>query len=141
MVRGTALVLLFTLLIFGPWYFLKSPFDAAYCLMSGNEWARQGKNGRYCKEVFGDRGQLCAKTSDCKSRKCVIGYWGKLEGFDVSTQKVVLQEEISLGVFRDILNADIRGRCSDNNKSLCYSGEITIDENRIVREPPACSQL
>lgn len=131
-------MLLFAVLIFGPWYFLKSPFDAVYCLMSGNEWARQGENGRYCKEVFGDGGRLCASNSDCKSRICVIGYLGKLEGFDVTTQRVVPQEEISLGVFKNILNEDIRGRCSSDNQSPCFSGEVTIDQNRIVVIPRTC---
>lgn len=138
MVRGGVLILIFALLVFGPWYFLKSPFDAAYCLMSGNEWARQGENGRYCKEVFGDGGQMCSTNSDCKSRKCVLGSWGKLEGFDVSKQKVVSQEEISLGVFKDVLNVDIRGRCSAHNQSPCFSGEVTIDEKRVVVSPATC---
>jgi len=139
MIKGTVLVLLFALLIFGPWYFLKSPFDAVYCLMSGNEWARQGENGRYCKEVFSDGGQSCSKNSDCKSRKCVIGLWEKLSAIDASTQQVVPQEEIRLGVFNNILNDNIRGKCSTTNQSLCYSGEITINDDRIVMTPPTCS--
>lgn len=138
MVRGTVLILLFALLIFGPWYFLKNPFDAVYCLMSGNEWATQGENGRYCKEVFGDGGRLCARNGDCKSHKCVIGSWGKLQGFDASTQRVIPQEEVSLGVFKNIVNEDIRGKCSGDNQGPCFSGEVTVDQNRIVVIPPTC---
>lgn len=139
MVRGTALILLFALLIFGPWYFLKSPLDAAYCLMSGNEWAKQGENGRYCKELFKDGGHLCAKSSDCRSRKCVIGSWDKLSAIDELKQQVIPQEKVSLGVFNNVLNTDIRGKCSSDNQAPCYSGEVLLDENRIVVKPIACN--
>jgi len=138
MIRGTIIVLLFALLIFGPWYFLKNPFDAAYCLMSGNEWAQQGKNQRYCKEVFSDGGRLCAKNSDCKAKKCVIGEWETLKGFDADTLGEVSQENIALGVFKNILNEKIRGKCSRTNQSPCYSGEVLIDENRIIVRPAVC---
>ncbi len=138
MVRGTVLVLLFALLIFGPWYFLKSPFDAVYCLMSGNEWAAQGKNSRYCKEVFSDGGRLCLKNSDCMSKKCVIGMWDKLSGIDSGTQKVVEHEEISLGIFGNITNPYLRGKCSSTSQVPCNSGEITLDENRVVVTPSDC---
>lgn len=139
MIKGTAVILLFALLIFGPWYFLKNPFDAVFCLMSGNEWASQGENVRYCKELFSDGGQQCSKNGDCKSKKCVIGMWGKLTGTNASTQKEVPQEDIALGVFNNITNNDIRGKCSPTNQSPCYSGETTLDENRILINPVACN--
>ena len=138
MIRGTVIVLLFAALIFGPWYFLKNPFDAVYCLMSGNEWVQQGKNERYCKEVFSDAGRLCATNGVCKSHKCVIGSWGILEGVNIETGAEVKHTDVSLGVFDNILNEDIMGKCAGTNQSPCYSGETLINENRIVVNTPAC---
>lgn len=138
MVRGTIIVLLFAALIFGPWYFLKNPFDAVYCLMSGNEWASQGKNQRYCKEIYRDGGKLCERNSDCKSKKCVIGRDGLLKGYRADTLEEVSHENISLGVFKNVLDEKIRGKCSYDNQSPCYSGEMLIDENRIVVWPVSC---
>lgn len=138
MVRGITIILLFAALIFVPWYFLKSPLDAAYCLMSGNEWASQGNNERYCKEVFSDYGSFCSINSNCKSRKCVIGSQGALKGFNVKTGEEVEGEDIALGVFGNILNPDIMGKCSRTNQSPCYSSEILINDNRIIINTPAC---
>lgn len=138
MIKALPILLLFILLLVGPWYFFKNPFDAAYCLMSGEEWARQGKNGRYCKEVFSDGGSTCSKNSQCKSGKCVIGSFGKMSGVHKSTSRVVPHEEIALGVFNNITDDAVLGRCAETNQDPCFSGEMTIDENRIIHTPKIC---
>ncbi|MBU0649796.1 hypothetical protein KKG63_01180, partial [Patescibacteria group bacterium] len=114
------------------------PFEAIYCLMSGHEWAKQGLRERYCKETFTDGGQLCSTGNDCKSKKCVIGVWDKKSGVDLQTLRVVSEEEITLGIFDNLVNSSIGGRCSPTNQSPCYSGELLIDESRRVINPGVC---
>lgn len=132
MFRGITIILAFILLILGPWYFFKNPLDAVYCLMSGGEWASQGTNERFCLTFFTDAGKDCSTGDQCRSGKCVIGINGEV---------VTLQgdERIKLGVFNNILDPNISGRCSKNNQNPCYSGEIVINSERIVTYPSSCN--
>ena len=131
------LVIIVTL-IAAPIIFLKNPLDAAYCLMSGDEWARQGLTGRYCHKIMSDGGTLCSTNNGCKSGKCVIGVNKVFTAFTAEGQeREVTQANLSTS-FNTLLSDDIMGRCSPDNKDTCYSGEMTVNEYRVVVTPVMC---
>lgn len=140
-IKGVFIVLAFAVFIFGPWYFFKNPFDAAYCLMMGNEWATQGKNKRYCKETYSDFDRLCQRNSECQSKKCVIGFYDgtnlKLEAYD-DKGNPIMQDKVPLGSFGAILSGNVMGKCSRHNQDPCYSREVIIDEKRNIIKPSLC---
>jgi hypothetical protein len=125
-------------LIAGPIIFLKNPLDAAICLMSGDEWARQGRTGRYCHINMNDGGKLCSTNAGCRSDKCVIGINGVYDAYTAEGVKREITGGNLSPSFNTLLSSDIMGKCSPDNKNTCYSGEMTINEYRAIIAPVKC---
>ena len=122
----------------GPIIFLKNPLDAAVCLMSGDEWARQGATGRYCHKNMQDAGQLCSTNGRCKSGKCVIGINGIYDAYTPEGIKRELHKDSVSPSFNSLLSESIMGKCSPHNQDPCYSGEMTVNEYRVIITPAKC---
>lgn len=131
----TLIITLFAL----PFIIFKNPVDVAACfLLAEGEWNRQGINGGYCKRTFLDGGRDCFTNGDCKSGKCVIGTRGKVGEFpDGTVIKVMTLEDVFSSVGR-LANNDTTGKCSSTNQETCFSGEMTINEDRSIYNPPIC---
>jgi hypothetical protein len=125
-------------MIVAPIIIFKNPLDASVCLMSGGEWARQGFTGRYCMRPMSDDGKLCSTNSDCKSNKCVIGVSGKIDAYTAEGAKKALGDNSISPIFGTLISNDIMGKCSFTNQEPCFSGEMTINENRAVVTPQKC---
>lgn len=114
-------------------YILFSPggtsqlWDTLNCKLQGGFLIKYSVVGlRVCRITYEDAGKNCKSNKACLSEKCVIGNNGKID-------------EIYLPhIKNNYIEGQVMGRCSDSNAPQCFTGEITISDNRYVYFPQVC---